>query len=113
MMDSGEESEENEPEPEELDPVAILEGLKKKSCVDANVTDTVEEVDLIHSASPVAIKIGIDRAVARTPSPVETGTDRTFVPMEISGGRYDTNLKEDSLGPSDILKQIQLEKTRK
>jgi hypothetical protein len=113
MTDSEEESEENEPELEELDPVAILEGLKKKSSVDENVTDTVEEVDSIHSASPVADKIGINRAVAHTPSPVKTGTDCAYVPMETSGGKHDTNLKEDSLGPSNILKQIQLDIARK
>jgi hypothetical protein len=83
-----------------------LEGLKKKSSVNEHVTDTVEEVDLIHFTSPDADKIGIDRAVARTPSPIETGTDCAFVPMKISRARDDTNLKEDSLGASDILKQI-------
>jgi hypothetical protein len=113
MADSEEESEGNESEPDELDPVAILEGLKKQSCVNANVTDTVEEVDAIHSTSPVGDKTGINRAVDRTPFSVETGTDRAFMPMEISGGRDDTDSKEDSLGPSDILKQIRLDKARK
>jgi hypothetical protein len=112
MTDSEGESEENEPEPEELNPVAILEGLKKKSSGNANVTNRVEKVDSIYSESPVDVKIGIDCAVAHSPSPIETGIDRAFVPMEISNGRDDSDLK-DSIGPSNIFKKIRQEKLRK
>jgi hypothetical protein len=81
MMDSKGECEENQPELEELNPVSILEVHKKKSSVDSNVTDIIEKVDSILAPSPFAVEIGIDCAVARAPSPIETGINRAFVPM--------------------------------
>jgi hypothetical protein len=65
-----------------------LEILKKKASVDVNVTDTNQKVDSIQAPAP-AVEIGIDRAIAQSPSPVETGIDRAFVPMGISSGRVD------------------------
>jgi hypothetical protein len=98
MMDSEEESEGNEAKPEELDPVALLESLKKKSNVVSNETE-------IQVSSPFAAEARIDHAVARAPSPIETGTDDVF-----SSGK---EVDEDSLGPTEVLKQIRKKRERK
>jgi hypothetical protein len=89
-----------------------LEGLKKKSGVNTNVIDTSENVDSNHPPSPFAVEIGVNRAVSRSPSPVKTGIDLAGVPVELSSGRVDLE-SSDSIGPSDVLKEIRVERAKK
>jgi len=125
MMDSEEESKENEAELEESGPVALLESLKKKANVNANETEVQvsspvaasvleslkkkSNVDSnetkIQGSSPFAVEARIDKAIAWAPSPVETGTDHVF-----SAGE---EVDEDSLGPTEVLKEIRKKRERK